>query len=254
MPDDSAQAYDVIIRNAVKTFWGNPIREFTTELDRSDDKEIRRGKAMDGFCHLIQEVIRRNGLPDAEILTKGTATTLPGYFRPAKKWDVVIYNEGRLIGAVEFKSMRRSFGKNINNRAEEALGSAIDLRYVFKHGALKGKPKPFIGYIILAAITDESIRHRLAKKTRLGIDREFQDASYAKRYVTMCTRLVKSEVYSATALLCCDRRRGHDGHYESMGMETSLEKFIEVLGAHIAKEAQTKKRRGTKKRGTKRRD
>lgn len=242
MSKKSAQGYDVIIRNAVKAFWGNPIREFTEEFDQSDDREIRRGKAMDGFCHLISEVIHRNGLPAAEVLTGGTATTLPGYFRPAKRWDVVIYNGNRLIGAVEFKSMRRSFGKNINNRGEEALGSAIDLSYVFECGTLKDQPKPFIGYIILAAITDESIRPRRDKKLRLGVDEEFKNASYEKRYATMCTRLVKSGIYSATALLCCDRRRGHEGHYQATNKDTSIEAFIKVLGTHIAKEARLSKR------------
>ncbi|WP_309892827.1 PaeR7I family type II restriction endonuclease [Archangium sp.] len=242
MSDDSAQVYDVIIRHAVKAFWGNPVREFTEEFDQSDNKEIRRGKTMDGFCHLIKEVIRRNGLPEAEVLTGGTATTLPGYFRPAKRWDVVIYNGNRLIGAVEFKSMRGSFGKNINNRGEEALGSAIDLSYVFEYGTLKEQPKPFIGYIILAALTDESTRPQRDKKIRLGVDEEFKDASYEKRYATMCTRLVKSGIYSATALLCCDRRRGYSGHYQATNKATSIEAFIKVLGERIAKEARLSKR------------
>ena len=191
---------------------------------------------MDGFCQLIREVVNRNGLPDAEVLTGGAATMLPGYLRPAKKWDVVIYNGYRLIGAVEFKSMRRAFGKNINNRAEEALGSAIDLRYVFEHGMLKDQPKPFIGYIMLTAITEESTRLQRDKNIRLGVDNEFQDASYERRYATMCNRLVKSGIYSAAALLRCNRRLGHEGHYLSVTRDTSIQTFIEVLGAHIAKE------------------
>lgn len=238
MPDNELQTYDTIIREAVRAFWGNPEEQFTETSDESDDSQIRAGKTMNGFCHLIGQVVHRHGLPHAEVLTQGLATTLPGYVRPSKKWDVVIYNGGRLLGAVEFKSMRRSFGKNINNRAEEALGSATDLIQVFERGVLKEQPRPFIGYIMLTAVTPESTRVQRDRGVRLGVDGVFQDVSYAQRYDTLCTRLVASGIYSAAALLRCDRRLGHEGHYESMSQNTSIAAFIDELGAHVAKEAQ----------------
>ena len=53
---------------------------------------------------------------------------LPGFFRPSKRWDLVVVHKDRFVAAVEFKSQVGSFGNNLNNRTEEALGNATDLR------------------------------------------------------------------------------------------------------------------------------
>jgi Restriction endonuclease XhoI len=91
---------------------------------------------MDGFCQLVQWVLVRNGLPEPSIYTR-TDLELPGYFRPTKKWDMLIVQGANLIAAVEFKSQRGpSFGNNLNNRSEEALGSAVDLWTAYREGAL----------------------------------------------------------------------------------------------------------------------
>ena len=59
--------------------------------------------------------------------------TLPGFFRAAKLWDLVVINDGQLIAALEFKSQAGpSLGNNFNNRAEEAIRSAHDLRMAWR--------------------------------------------------------------------------------------------------------------------------
>jgi hypothetical protein len=45
---------------------------------------------MDGFITLMTEIVRANGLKDAEIRLDRTALTLPGYFRPTKLWDMLV--------------------------------------------------------------------------------------------------------------------------------------------------------------------
>ena len=53
---------------------------------------------------------------------------LPGFYRPTKKWDLVVVRDGRLCAAIEMKSqVGPSFGNNFNNRTEEAVGSSVDL-------------------------------------------------------------------------------------------------------------------------------
>ena len=68
-----------------------------------------------------------NGFPRHTI--KRTARIeLPGFYRPTKKWDLVVIDQGKLVAAIELKSqVGPSFGNNFNNRTEEAIGNAVDV-------------------------------------------------------------------------------------------------------------------------------
>ena len=58
-------------------------------------------------------------------MTISQGVTLPGHFRPTKKWDLMVYapNRSHPNVAVELKSQNGpSYGNNANNRAEEATG------------------------------------------------------------------------------------------------------------------------------------
>jgi hypothetical protein len=81
---------------------------------------------MDGFVALVMDLVKANGLAHAAIHRERALLTLPGYFRPTKLWDLLVVHEGRLVAAVELKSqVGPSFGKNFNNRTEEAIGTAL---------------------------------------------------------------------------------------------------------------------------------
>jgi hypothetical protein len=43
---------------------------------------------MDGFLALMIDIVRANGLADAQIHQSRSVLTLPGYFRPTKLWDL----------------------------------------------------------------------------------------------------------------------------------------------------------------------
>jgi hypothetical protein len=69
---------------------------------------------------LISDILCEAGMLRQHIRTR-VALELPGYFRPEKKWDLVIVADGQLIAAMELKSQAGpSFGNNFNNRTEEA--------------------------------------------------------------------------------------------------------------------------------------
>jgi len=59
---------------------------------------------MDGFIVLIQDVRRANGLTDAHMMIGRKLLALPGFFRPAKLWDLLIINHGRLVAALQLQS------------------------------------------------------------------------------------------------------------------------------------------------------
>ncbi len=71
---------------------------------------------MDGFIDLIADVVRANGLEDAEIYQDRAVLTLPGFSRPTKLWDLLVLYKNELIAVVELKSqIGPSFGNNFNN-------------------------------------------------------------------------------------------------------------------------------------------
>jgi hypothetical protein len=78
------------------------------------------------------------GLDKLDVRTR-TQLEIPGYFRSEKKWDLLVVTKSggmnRLVLAIELKSMAGSTGKNLNNRAEEIIGNAVDL-----WDRLQGKP------------------------------------------------------------------------------------------------------------------
>ena len=91
--------------------------------DYGNRTAVTGGKQLDGFVMLVTELLVECGLPDASVHTKKRDVVLPGYFRPAKEWDLVVVYQGNLMATVEFKSQVGSFGNNFNNRIEEALAA-----------------------------------------------------------------------------------------------------------------------------------
>jgi hypothetical protein len=76
-----------------------------------------------------------------ESIRRRTNIELPGYYRPTKKWDLVVVDKSCLVAAIEFKSQAGpSFGNNINNRAEEAIGSAVDIWRAYKEHLVGSAP------------------------------------------------------------------------------------------------------------------
>src|SRR5271166_4400519 len=94
---------------AVAHYWGTlsqqSEKQRSGQADRGNRSAVTGGKQMDGFCALVQWLLVENGLPEPSIYTR-TNLELPGYFRPTKRWDMLIVHEENLIAAIEFKSQR----------------------------------------------------------------------------------------------------------------------------------------------------
>ena len=112
------QDYEKKAAEAVKAFWTNRNASHEKQLasgkvDAGTRGAVTSGKNMDGFVSLLIDLIKANGLKDANVIRDGRLPlTLPGYFRPTKMWDMLVIREDRLIAAVELKSQVGSFGNN----------------------------------------------------------------------------------------------------------------------------------------------
>lgn len=227
-------------REATMAFWGNreKARQKQIEAGKADQGEragVTAGKNMDGFLALIIDVVKANGLAHAEIHQQRALVTLPGYFRPTKLWDVLVIHERRLVAAIELKSqVGPSFGNNFNNRTEEAIGTAHDLWTAYREGAFGKHPRPFVGWMMMVEDAPESRRPVNDRSPHFPVFKEFQGASYLKRYDVLCQRLAQEQLYGAAAILASPRSAATTGEYGELSELTSLKTFIATLAGHVA--------------------
>ena len=78
--------YERKAKASVKAFWGN--REAARQkqigsgkADQGERASVTGGKNMDGFISLVLDLIKANGLENAQIMRSRKALTLPGFFR-----------------------------------------------------------------------------------------------------------------------------------------------------------------------------
>lgn len=211
LPDD----FDLQLQQATDGFW------------RSRARGVTHGKNMDGFRTLLGAVARHCGLPPDAL--QDAQTVLPGYFRATKSWDTLIIQGGRLLACVVFKSQVGSFGNNFNNRAEECLGSAADFWQAHEVGAFKDPRPPFLGWLMLLEDCAD-VRSAVACATpHYPVLPEFNGASYAERYHTLCRRIMERRLYSGAALVIS----AQDGPPRSLSDATGARAMFGALAAHL---------------------
>lgn len=169
-------------------------------IDAGTRGAVTGGTQMGALEVLVSDLLTDAGLDRLHIHTR-TALELPGYYRPEKKWDLLVVADGHLVTAIEFKSqVGPSFGNNFNNRIEEALGNAQDIWTAYREGRFGTGPRPYLGYFFL--LEDCAAVHRPVKNVEpyFSIDPVFKGASYSRRYETFCRRLVLERLYDTACL------------------------------------------------------
>lgn len=212
--------------------------------DAGNRAAVTGGKHADGFVNLIDAIVRDAELPNIKLLVHTSVRkhrTLPGYFRPAKEWDVVVLSDNDLIAVVEVKSQVGSFGNNFNNRVEEALGNASDFWTAYKKGTFQPSSKPWLGYLFMLEECRSSLQPtRRIDLTPFPVDEEFQGLSYAKRYEVVCQRMVRELFYDAACFFTSNAVDGLKGTFTEPNKELSIKNFAISLHARAAAFAKMK--------------
>lgn len=225
------------VAKAVQYFWKVRTQQHekqgsaTGKKDAGNRSAVTGGKHLDGFIKLLTELLSEVGLPDSTIHT--SATTLPGYFRPTKNWDLVVVVDGMLLASIEFKAhVGPSFGNNFNNRVEEALGNSTDLITAYREGKFKPSQKPWLGWLMLLEYTPKSTSPVRVDEPHFEVFPEFKATSYAKRYELFCERLMRERLYDGTCLILSDKTGGLKGKFTEPNPEFSFATFATSLSAH----------------------
>lgn len=192
---------------------------------------------MDSFRDMIAEVALRCGPPGTRVHRKKSLVVLPGFFRPTKQWDLLIEYEGRLLAALELKSLcGPSFGNNANNRCEEALGSGFDLRIAQSEGMLGTGAVPFVGYFILVEDAASSRRPVATPSPHFPADEAFRDASYQDRMHLLCERMVQHQLYTCAAVLTTPTK-STSGESSEINSMTSFRRLLTQLASNFKAES-----------------
>jgi hypothetical protein len=226
------------LSDAVQYYWET--RSGQAEEQRQSENstrgrraEVLGGQQMDGFAGLIEDIlVEEVGIPRSSVKHDYHAT-LPGYFRHEKEWDTAVVHEDELFAAIEYKSQASSFGNNLNNRAEEAIGSNTDLIQAYEEGLFAPSPQPWIGYLFLMADVEESRAPTRLREPNFEADEEFQDASYIDRAELLLLRMVRQRLINNGAFILSDQEQGLDGEYWHPNEELRFGRFARSLVAHV---------------------
>lgn len=188
--------------DAVAEYWGarqtqNDLSAIRNAVGAGNAGAVRGGKHFDAIIGLIAKFFLDAGYPKSSIRVD-RGLELPGYYRALKRWDLVVAHQGHLIAAFELKALGGpSFGNNYNNRVEEALGSAVDLRRAALAELYPGE-QPWLGYFFLMEDHPKSRSPvRLADHPAFPAEGIWEGTSYQDRFAIFCKRLMDERLYDA---------------------------------------------------------
>ena len=142
---------------------------------------------------------------------------------------LIIAPSGKLIAAIELKSQIGSYGNNLNNRTEEAIGSAVDLWTAFRNGQFPDQQAPWVGWLMVVGRDKNSERSVKSKEPFFAVRPEFINASYLDRYRILCQKLILERHYTSAALLWTSDANT----YGDLSPEISVQSFINSFTGYI---------------------
>jgi len=223
------------LEEAILHFWGTRSSQAerqgsaTGVKDAGSRSAVTGGKHLDGFVSLVESILVEGGIPKPTIFWENSVE-VPGYFRATKKWDLLVVSEEKLIASIEFKAIVGSFGNNLNNRSEEAIGNAVDLLNAYREGAFKDSLKPWLGFLLIMLDNDKSTSPVAVREPHFSVLPEFRDCSYQERAVLLLKRLMHERLYDAACFLTSQQDTGSTtGAYKEPSSELVFRNFAESL-------------------------
>jgi hypothetical protein len=221
---------------AVRSYWKVRDSQAAKQLEAGKVDAGTRGQAtggahLDAVAQLLEDVFVEAGFPRFSV-RRSTGIELPGFYRPTKRWDIVVIDQNRLVAAIELKSqVGPSFGNNFNNRIEEALGSATDVWEAYEKGTF-GPVRPWLGYLFLLEESPKSTTPVRLAKSVFPVDTEFENTSYKDRYRILCQRLVRERLYDAACFVTSSRDPASPIHQPEP--EVGFDNFIAAIAGRAA--------------------
>jgi Restriction endonuclease XhoI len=222
--------------NAVRSYWTVRESQAAKQLaagtvDAGARGAVTGGAHLDALTKLLEDVFLSAGFAKSAV-RRSTGIELPGYYRPTKKWDLVVIDGDKLVAAIELKSqVGPSFGNNFNNRIEEALGSATDVWEAYEKGTF-GSVRPWLGYVFLLEDCVKSTSPVRLANTVFPVDPVFANTSYMDRYRILCQRIVRERLYDAACFATSSNDLAKPIHQPDP--EIGFDNFIAAIAGRAA--------------------
>ncbi|MFF5171747.1 PaeR7I family type II restriction endonuclease [Micromonospora sp. NPDC000089] len=209
------------IQHAVEDFW---LKRSAQDEALEDGGKAGGGARANGHMGTLTNIVAQEfheaGLPSAEIHTG--KPYLPGYYRARKQWDIVVKYRGILVAAIEMKSQIKSVQRNINNRFEEALGTATDTHAAQAKNQAFGEVPPWLGYVFILAETTETETVPREPTMLYPCDPAFHKVTYNQRYQEMLRRFIGDNIYQAGWFITSKMTPGSISYTEPLATATAL--------------------------------
>ena len=211
------------LRKAVAHYWRTLAAQSSKQkagMDHGRRSAVTGGKQMDGFCELVDWVLRENGLGEASIYVRSDRE-LPGFFRPTKEWDMLVVHEGRTVAAIEFTSQRvPPLASDTNSHIEETIAMAEGMWTAFRQEANgRSRPRPWLGWVML--FEDRTV-----------------SGSYGRCYEQILRKFTHERLFDSAALLASPEKGGDQGTFieptEDLSMKCFLASLIGCVGGYLA--------------------
>jgi len=200
--------------------------------DAGSRSEVTGGQHMDSLVCVARSILLDAGISERHIRLK-QKLDLPGHFRPEKRWDLVVVVDGRLLVAIEFKAIAGSFGNNMNNRSEEAIGNAQDFWTAYREGRFgEAAPRPLLAFLFLLKDCDAVHKAVRNREPHFKVDPAFNKASYCTRATLLLQRLRLERLYDTACLTLSTDADPTSVSYPAPDL--NFLQFAASLEAHIA--------------------
>ena len=193
--------YEAQFAKTIANFWSVRDSQAAEQVargtvDAGSRGSVTGGKHLNESRDLILKVFADAGLP-----TERGSNVLPGYYRIAKNWDVVVTYKDNVVAIIELKSHVGSFGNNQNNRVEEMIGQSLDI-WLAARKRLLGRIRPWFGYLMLLEDHADS-RATVGGRGKpiMRTDPVFDNTNYLDRYRIAFDRLRLEGDMNAVCLL-----------------------------------------------------
>lgn len=194
------------VRRAVASYWATRKRQSAKQgtsgqRDRGARSAVTGGAQMDGFIKLLTELIEESGIKSKHIFHNAMAD-LPCFFRPSKKWDLVVVTRGKLVAALIARSLSpKSTDADLDRVTDEVLASSMEFWTAFREGGFGISGKPWLGVIL--HIPDEAMQPGLLRlvPTHYNARNEFGCSSRTDRARILCEKLLRERHYDGALLM-----------------------------------------------------
>jgi len=222
-------------RDAVQYIWTGRLRQREKQaeagkIDAGSRGDVTGGGHMGALELLVKDLLVEFGIQADDIFAR-KKLELPGHYRSTKKWDLLVVSRQQLVMAIEFKSIGGSYGNNLNNRTEEALGNANDVWTAYREGRFGTASRPFLGYLFMLRDQPEVLRPVANKEPHFKVDPAFDGASYSKRAEILCRRLVLERLYDAACLLLSTNEEPTS--ITEPAEDLTFQRFVAALRGHV---------------------